>query len=77
MKTDKLLHLLVGYTIALTVGLWLPVWGLVAGIIAGATKELIYDKALGRGTYDVVDFLCTVAGAVIAFALTFIHAKLF
>ncbi len=77
MKTDKILHAFAGYAIALTIGLWWPVIGLVAGIVIGAAKEVIYDKVLNRGTYDVVDFLYTVGGAVAAFVVLVIHNTLF
>ncbi len=77
MKTDKLLHLLTGAVITFAIGLWWPIIGLVAGIVAGAAKELIYDKLLDRGTYDVLDFVYTVAGAAAAFVLVFVHAKFF
>jgi hypothetical protein len=77
MKTDKLLHLLTGAVITFAIGLWFPVWGLVAGVAAGAAKELIHDKMLDRGTYDVFDFLYTAAGAAGAFVLVFVHAQFF
>ncbi len=80
MKTDKILHFLAGYAIVMTIGLWLPICGptvgIIAGVVAGAAKELIYDKAMRRGTPDWWDFIYTGAGSVAAFAMAFIHAKL-
>lgn len=43
--------------------------GLGAGICAGAGKELIWDKALKRGTPDVWDFTSTGWGSLIGIAI--------
>lgn len=73
MKTDKILHFLAGYAISMTVWLWNPWMGLAAGVLAGTLKELIYDRALGKGTPDGRDFWVTVAGTVVAFGITLIR----
>ncbi len=40
--------------------------GMAATIVAGAAKELIYDKAMGRGTPEFADFGATVMGMSVA-----------
>jgi hypothetical protein len=40
--------------------------GMAATIVAGAAKELIYDKAMGRGTPELADFGATVMGLSVA-----------
>lgn len=62
---DKQKHLVAGFIVAATVSLLLGVWvGVAAATLAGAGKE-IYDKASGKGTPELADFLFTVAGALI------------
>lgn len=41
MKTDKLLHVLCGYIIALTVGIWLPWLGALVGVAAAFGKRVL------------------------------------
>ena len=65
MQRDKVLHFAAGAVIsgaayALTGSLWAAV---LAAALAGAAKEA-YD-ATGRGTVDLMDFIATVAGALI------------
>lgn len=41
METDKILHLLAGYAVALTFGIFSPAAGAVAGILAAFGKEFV------------------------------------
>ena len=43
--------------------------GFGAGVLAGAGKELIYDKAMGKGHASVLDFTSTCWGSLIAVAI--------
>lgn len=73
MKTDKILHLLAGYCIAITIGMWSPFVGFATGVVIGAAKELIYDHLLKRGVSDVRDFLVTALGAAVGSVVALIH----
>lgn len=61
---DKQAHFWAGAAIASTVTLYsTPLTGLGVAAIAALGKEL-FDLS-GRGTPDIKDFLCTVAGAIV------------
>ncbi len=64
MGKDKLYHLIAGFVIAFVFGLISPFWGLVAGITAGLAKDIVWDLYLKRGTFEVLDILVTVIGAI-------------
>ena len=66
---DKRLHTLAGFIISLVFGLWFPWLGFALGVCAGAAKE--YRDSRGHGCVELLDFVFTVIGALIAFALTF------
>ena len=74
MKIDKIYHLIAGFVISLLIGLINPVMGLITSIIVGAAKEIVYDKLMKRGCFEVLDFVATVIGGVIGFLIiTLIH----
>lgn len=73
MGTDKLLHVLCGYVIAVTIGMWLPWLGAVAGIVAAFGKEFLWDRLLKRGTFEWADINATLDGVLIGFALPFLE----
>ena len=72
---DKALHVYAGCAITMVtsevlqsynVKPWKAVLiGLGAGVLAGAGKELVWDKAMNRGTPDVWDFTSTCWGSLI------------
>lgn len=66
---DKRLHTLAGFIISLVFGVWFPWIGIGLGVVAGAVKE--YWDSRGHGCVELLDFVFTVIGALIAFALTF------
>ncbi len=61
---DKKLHFLVGFLIALLVNIY-------AVIVIGALKE-IYDKVSKKGTPELLDFIYTVVGGLMAYLLLYI-----
>lgn len=73
MKTDKLLHVLCGYVIAVTIGMWIPWLGAVAGILAAFGKEFIWDKWLKKGTFEWQDINATLVGVLAGFCLAFLR----
>lgn len=76
-QPDKCKHLVVGFLISFIIGILIPWLGLSAGIVAGAIKEWVYDKD-GHGTVEVMDFICTCIGAIVAFPFAiWIHFLIF
>lgn len=65
---DKLYHLIAGFVIAFGFGLINPFLGLVAGITVGLAKDIIWDLYLKRGTFEVLDILFTIIGAMLGTA---------
>ena len=63
MKIDKLLHFMAGFVLSCAGFLWWPF--LCFGYIAGVWKELIWDKILGKGKFEIDDMLWTFYGATI------------
>lgn len=74
METDKLLHVLCGYVIAVTIGMWLPWLGAVAGIVAAFGKEFVWDKWMKRGTFEWQDLNVTLVGVLVGFILAFVRS---
>lgn len=72
MKTDKLLHFLCGYVIAITLSLWVVWLGPVVGVLAAFGKELVWDKWLGKGTFEWQDINVTLVGVLFGFAVAFV-----
>ena len=67
MRLDKVTHFLAGASLALSLGYLLPVvFGLLAAIAAGALKEIYDEFHPETHTVDVMDFLATVAGGIVA-----------
>ena len=73
IRKDYLYHFLAGVLIAgLTMFFfpvpmtWDPNWNVgfacIFSLIAAVGKELIWDKLLGKGTPEVYDVFCTMAG---------------
>lgn len=76
MKTDKLLHVLCGYIIALTVGIWLPWLGALVGVAAAFGKEFLWDRLLKRGTFEWADINATLVGVLAGFCVAFLRASI-
>ena len=76
---DKTLHVYSGFAITMVTsevlqGCNVKPWkavliGFGAGVLAGAGKELVWDKAMHRGTPDVWDFTSTCWGSLIGVAI--------
>ena len=63
---DGLLHILCCIVLVSVIDIVLPLWGAV--LIAAAVavgKEFVWDKWLGRGTFDKKDLLCDLVGIII------------
>lgn len=74
METDKILHLLAGYAVALTLGIFSPAAGAVAGILAAFGKEFVWDKWMKRGTFEWQDLNVTLVGVLVGFILAFVRS---
>ena len=69
MKIDKLYHLIAGFVISVFFGLISPITGLITAVIIGAAKEVIYDKLMEKGCFEVLDFVATCIGGVIGYLI--------
>jgi len=69
MKTDKVYHLVAGFVISALIGLINPITGLIASVIVGVGKEVIYDKLMKKGCFEVLDFVVTCIGGVIGYLI--------
>ena len=69
-KRVKKLHFYAGFAIEALLSL--PFGYVVAFLcaVAAAAGKEIYDKVTGRGTPEVADFVCTIAGAITAVAFS-------
>ncbi len=77
MGQDKVEHAEAGAIIALFF-LHVSGFGLatIALFVIGAAKELLWDKALKRGTPDPMDFIMTIAGGAAALLLCYLSLLL-
>ena len=64
-KKDKLYHFVAGFLIALIFGLINPVFGLGMAVLAGVLKDVVRDKLLKKGTFEVLDIFFTGVGGII------------
>lgn len=65
IEKDKLLHLVAGIYIYLLARLIFPQdisYAIV--IVVAILKEVVYDKALGKGSPEVLDVIYTIYGAL-------------
>lgn len=63
-QSDKRKHFIAGFIISLIIGICVPYAGILFAVIAGIIKE-IRDK-MGYGTPELLDFVFTVLGGIIA-----------
>ena len=69
-KKDKKQHLLAGLALSLLAGLlFCPIGGLMAAVIVGLGKEVVWDGFLRRGTPEVMDFVATALGGLVAYLI--------
>ncbi len=54
---DKLKHLIIGSFVSFAMIFTLGYIGLVLSLIVFALKEIVWDDYLGKGVYEVEDFL--------------------
>lgn len=63
---DGLLHIVCCALLVGIIGLIAPLWvAIVATVVVGVAKELVWDKWLGKGTFDWKDLLCDLVGILI------------
>jgi hypothetical protein len=73
---DKIYHLVAGFLIALIFGLINPVLGLGMAVLAGLFKDVIWDKFLKKGTFEVLDIFFAGVGGVIGMVVAIILTNL-
>ena len=70
---DKLLHFICGTYIYLIASVLLtPMLSVMLVIIAGFAKEFVWDKWLGKGTFEWMDIIYTITGGVVAMILSLV-----
>lgn len=63
---DGLLHILCSIVLVRVIDNFFPLWvAIIATVVIGLAKELIWDKWLGKGTFDKKDLLCDLIGIII------------
>ena len=63
---DGLLHILCCIVLVSVIDIVLPLWvAIIATVVVGLAKEFVWDKRLGRGTFDKKDLLCYLVGIII------------
>lgn len=63
---DGLLHILCSIIIVSLVDLVAPMWvAVIIGALVGLGKEFIYDKWMGKGTFDKKDLVADLVGIII------------
>ena len=71
-KKDKLYHFIAGFSHALIFGFINPVLGLGMAVLAGLFKDVIWDKFLKKGTFEVLDIFFTGVGGVIGMVVAIV-----
>lgn len=63
---DGMFHILCSVVLVSVLNLILPLWiAVVITAVVGAAKEFVWDKWLGKGTFDKKDLLCDLIGIAI------------
>jgi hypothetical protein len=65
IQQDKLLHFLYGALISFPLIFFFNITGFIISAIIFAAKEIIHDKILKRGNPEVMDFLYSLAPAIL------------
>lgn len=69
IPNDKLLHFFYGTILSFVGFLLLGDIALVIVAVIAAAKELIWDKAMGKGNCEIADFVYTTAPAIMMLIL--------
>lgn len=63
---DGLLYILCSIVLVRVIDIFFPLWvAIIATVVIGLAKELLWDKWLGKGTFDKKDLLCDLIGIII------------
>lgn len=63
---DGLFHIIVCDIVVSILGLFLPLWvAVIVAAVIGLSKELLWDKILGKGSFDKKDLLADLIGIFI------------
>lgn len=71
---DGLAHVLVSLVLCALLAAFMPVWiAALAAFAAGIAKELVYDLWMKRGTCDLKDVVCDMAGTLLGIAVALLQ----
>jgi hypothetical protein len=73
---DKIYHFIAGFIISLIFGFINPVLGLGMAVLAGLLKDVIWDKFLKKGTFEVLDIFFTGIGGIIGMTIAILIANI-
>lgn len=59
IQKDKLLHYFYGSIIAFPLVFLFGFYGVVITLLIASVKEVVYDKLLKRGTFEILDIVYT------------------
>lgn len=66
LTRDRLLHIVFSAALVVIFN-WVFSWvfAVILALLIGLGKEFIWDKFLGKGTFDVNDIICDVIGIIL------------
>lgn len=63
IPTDKLLHFLISALLTFVLNCFLPIsWAVGTAIVIGVLKEVVWDKLLKKGTFELEDMFANMIG---------------
>ena len=63
---DGLLHIVVCSILVSALNIVMPLWlAVVITAVVGVAKEVVYDKWLKKGTFEIKDLVCDLIGILI------------
>lgn len=68
--TDGLAHVLVSLVLCAVLAVFLPWWAaMIITLAVGVAKEFVWDLWLKRGTCDLKDIVCDIAGTLLGITI--------
>jgi len=65
---DKCEHFIVGLSFSVFFGLiFCPLFGVLFACVVGLLKEVVWDWLLGKGCFEIMDFVATSIGGLVGY----------
>jgi len=65
-QNDKFKHMIAGYLIVALLSWFNPFVGFLVCLVVGYSKEVLWDKKLKKGQYEIADMVWTWIGGLMA-----------